>query len=80
MAQIEIMSLDLPRVEYIHENEKGKNQNPTRPIKINPNDASVKLQEEANKRAVERRKKNEWQKIKLSELDTNTQTNTDTHG
>lgn len=80
MAQIEIMSLDLPRVEYTHENEKGTPADNGKRKKLDPNDKSLKLQEEANKRAVERRKKNDWQKIKLSELDTNTQTNTNTHG
>lgn len=74
------MALDLPRVEYTHENDKGTPTDNGKRKKLDPNDKSLKLQEEANKRAFERRKKNEWQKIKLSELDTNTQTNTDTHG
>ncbi len=74
------MALDLPRVEYTHDTDKVSPSNSGQRKRIDPNDKSLKLQEEANQRAAERRKNNEWQKIKLSELDTNTQTNTDTHG
>lgn len=68
------MALDIPRVEY---NNKDKSSTPA-PRKISPNDPSIKLQEEANRKARERRKQNEWQKMKLSDL--NTQPNTKHNG
>lgn len=79
MAQIEIMSLDLPRVEYL-DNEKRQGNSNTKKKNTGVDYEAVRKNEEALKENLERRKKNEWQKIKLSELDTNTQTNTDTHG
>lgn len=68
------MALDIPRVEYNHK-DKSVLDNPKR---IDPNDPSIKLQEEANRRARERRKENEWKKLKLSDLET--QTNTEHNG
>lgn len=68
------MALDIPRVEY---NNKDKSSTPA-PRKISPNDPSIKLQEEANRKARERREQNEWQKMKLSDLET--QTNTEHNG
>lgn len=79
MAQIEIMSLDLPRVEYL-DNEKRQGNSNTKKKNTGVDYEAVRKNEEALKENLDRRKKNEWQKIKLSELDTNTQTNTDTHG
>lgn len=68
------MALDIPRVEYNH---KDKSEAKT-PKRINPNDPSIKLQEEANRKARERREQQKWQKMKLSDLET--QTNTDYNG
>lgn len=61
------MALDIPHIDY---SDKKKNT----PKKLDPNDASLKLQEEANKKARERRKAKEWKKIQLS--DENTPLNT----
>lgn len=75
VAKRQIMALDIPRVEY---NTNKTNTTNDRPIKLNPNDPSIKLQEEANQKARERRKQNEWQRMKLSDLET--QTNTEHNG
>lgn len=74
VAKRQIMALDIPRVEYDHKNKSGLHK----PKKIDPTDPSIKLQEEANRKARERRKENEWRKLKLSDLET--QTNTEHNG
>lgn len=68
------MALDIPRVEY---NNKKKGASHTTK-KADPNDPSIKLQEEANRKARERREQQRWQRMKLSDLET--QTNTEHNG
>ncbi|WP_296938363.1 hypothetical protein [uncultured Dysgonomonas sp.] len=66
IAKIEIMSLDLPRVEYIEKDKKK--------AKANSNQVdyeAIKKNEEALKESLERRKNREWKKINLSDLTTN---------
>lgn len=65
------MALDVSRVEYGNQNNKEKGKKV-----LSTSDESIQLQEEANKQMRLRRDKELWQPIKLSELDTNTQTNT----
>lgn len=69
------MVLDIPRVEY---KTSKANSTTSNPHKLSPNDPSIKLQEEANRKAHERRKQNEWRRMKLSDL--NTHTNTEHNG
>lgn len=69
------MALDIPRIEY---NTKKTDNANSGPRKLKANDQSLKLQEEANRKARERRKQNEWQRMKLSDLQT--QTNTKQNG
>lgn len=71
VAKAELMLLDTVRVEYDTKDKKDKQQ------KVNPNDKAFKLQEEANKKALERRKKEEWTKMSFSDLDKLTKPNTD---
>ena len=66
------MSLDIPRPDYDTDSDT-----PNGTPKIT--DKLLKLQEEANKKARERREKNGWQKKKLSDLGTELP-NTNTHG
>lgn len=64
------MALDIPRVEY---GTKDKKKN-----KISKNDRSISLNEESVRKARERREQKKWQKMKLSDLET--QTNTEHNG
>lgn len=75
VAKRQIMALDIPRIEY---NTKKTDNANSGPRKLKANDQSLKLQEEANRKARERRKQNEWQRMKLSDLQT--QTNTKQNG
>lgn len=65
------MALDIPRVEYDNPKKTDKPKN----LVADPD--SIKLQEEANRKARERRERRGWKEVKLSELNTNTQTNTE---
>lgn len=65
------MALDIPRVEYDKKNKPSSSLQ----HRVSPNDPSIKLQEEANRKARDRRKQNEWQKIRLTETQTNTEHN-----
>lgn len=65
------MALDVSRVEYDTDKKKKPKKN------VIADEESIRLNEESARRSAERYKQKEWQPIKLSELDTNTQTNTD---
>lgn len=65
------MALDIARVEYDRLDKKEKKKKV-----LSSSDDSIRLQEEANERMRQRREKESWQPIKLTDLDTNTQTNT----
>lgn len=62
VAKIELLSLDIARVEYKSDKSESTPKN------IKPDSRVLELQEAANKRARERRAKKEWQEIKLSDL------------
>lgn len=73
------MALDIPRVEYVKEDNKGKGKSKQKKQpRILKDDPSIKLNEQAIIEARERKEKNKWKQIKLSDL--NTLTNTDTNG
>lgn len=68
------MALDIPRVEYDHKDKSSSKVSK----KVDTNDKSIKLQEEANRKVRERRERESWKKISLSDL--NIQTNTEHNG
>lgn len=69
------MSLDLPKVEYLDDTSAKKEQPKKKNTGIDYE--AIRKNEEALKEAKEKRSAREWKKIKLSDLNTNTQTNTD---
>ena len=71
IAKIELMSLDVPRVDYKSDESKDK-EGKVKPKKAD--DESVRLQLEANERARKRREKEQWTKMKLTDLNNTQQT------
>lgn len=72
VAKAELMLLDTVRVEYDNPNKKDPKKKLTK-----PNDRSIALNEESVRKALERRKKEEWTKMSFSDLDKLTKLNTD---
>ena len=57
VPQIEIMQSDLPHTLYLRDHDKkGRRKAADKDFRYNPNDKAIALQEEANRRALERRK------------------------